>query len=135
MTISYIDRDIIITYNNVDYAIIIVNGFEVSDMMEYSQEIGEAFPEIFKKLEHLNENKPLLYSFWDEEYFSRGEIEVFWNRIDRQYKNDNWDAKVRYFTEEELDVLYNEGFDKFIDKVKENLQLEANQIDKEIQEI
>lgn len=57
---------------------------------------------------------------------------LFGERINAQFKN----KETKFFTDDELQVLNDtEDVEQFINKIKDNLQPIASELDKEIQEI
>lgn len=124
------DRDIIIIWSNCDATYITLNGFEIEYGIERGYELGDIFTDLFNKLNY--NSKPIIVDIYDEDYLSDGEIDAFWERINAQFKN----RETKFFTDDELQILKDtEDVNKFIDKIKQNLQLRANQLDKESQEM
>ena len=121
------DRDIIIILSDVDITYIILNGQEIGTGIERGYEVGEVIVELFEKLEH-SYNKPIVKDIYIEDYWSIGEQEALW---ERDWKNDR-----PLFTQEEIQILYNtESIDDFMEKVKTDIRVRANEIDKAIQEM
>lgn len=125
------DRDVIIIWSDCDTTYITLNGFEIKYGIERGYELGDVFTDLFNKLNY--NSKPLVVDIYDEDYdLSDGEIDAFWERIDAQFKN----KETKFFTDDELQVLNDtEDIEQFINKIKENLQPRASELDKEIQEI
>lgn len=125
------DRDIIIIWNNVDITYVTLNGIEIKYGIERGYELGDILIGLFDNLKY-SYNKPLIIDIYDEDYLSDRELDAFWERIDAQFKN----KETKFFTDNELQVLNDtEDVEQFIDKIKENLQPIASELDKEIQEI
>ena len=124
------DRDIIVIWSDCDTTYITLNGFEIKYGIERGYELGDILIDLFNKLKY--NNKPLIIDIYNEDYLSDGEIDVFWERINAQFKN----KETKFFTDNELQVLNDtEDVDQFINKIKENLQPRASELDKEIQEM
>lgn len=126
------DRDIIIIWSDYDITYVTLNGFKIKYGMERGYEIGDILIGLFDNLKH-SYNKPLIIDIYNEEcYLSDGEIDAFWERIHKQFKN----KETKFFTDDELQVLNDtEDREQFINKIKENLQPRASELDKEIQEM
>ena len=124
------DRDIIIIWNDVDITYVTLNGIEIQYGIERGYELGDILIDLFNSLKY--HNKPLVIDIYDEDYLSNGEIDAFWERINAQFKN----KETKFFTDDELQVLNDtENVEQFINKIKDNLQPIASELDKEIQEI
>lgn len=125
------DRDIVVIWSDYDITYVTLNGFEIKYGIERGYEIGGSLIDLFDKLNY--NNKPLVIDIYDEDYdLSDEEIDAFWERINAQFKN----KETKFFTDDELQVLNDtEDVNKFIDKIKGNLQLRASELAKEIQEM
>ena len=125
------DRDIIVIWSNYDITYVTLNSLEIKYGMERGYEIGDILIDLFDNLKH-SYNKPLIIDIYDEDYLSDGEIDAFWERINAQFKN----KETKFFTDDELQILNDtEDVEQFINKIKENLQPRASELDKEIQEM
>ena len=126
------DRDIIVIWSDDDVTYVILNGIEIKCGIERGYELGDILIGLFDNLKH-SYNKPLIVDIYNEEcYLSDGEIDAFWERINAQFKN----KETKFFTDDELQVLNDtEDREQFINKIKENLQPRASELDKEIQEM
>lgn len=125
------DRDIIVIWSDCDITYVTLNGFEIKYGIERGYEIGDILIGLFDNLKH-SYNKPLIIDIFDEDYLSDGETDAFWERINAQFKN----KETKFFTDNELQVLNDtEDVEQFINKIKENLQPRASELDKEIQEM
>ena len=110
------DRDIIIITSDPDITYIYLNGVALGYGMEDAWELSDNLILLFKKLKH-KDNEPLIYSIWLDNWFESSEISALYAR---EYRNN------RMFTDEELEILYIENsYEKFINKVKENLDKEG----------
>lgn len=124
------DRDIIIIWSDCDTTYITLNGFEIQYGIERGYELGDILIDLFNSLNY--NSKPIVIDIYDEDYLSNGEIDAFWERINAQFKN----KETKFFTDDELQVLNDtEDVEQFINKIKENLQPRASELDKEIQEM
>ena len=114
------DRDIIVAWSNFDITYVTLNGIEINYGIEHGYEVGSVLIDLFDNLQY-SYNKPLVVEIYDEDYdFSDKEIDAFWDRINEDFEN----KKTIFFTEDELQVLYNtEDVKQFVNKIKENLQL------------
>ena len=125
------NRDIIVIWNNFDITYVTLNNIELKYGIERGYELGDILIDLFDNLKH-SYNKPLIIDIYDEDYLSDGEIDAFWERINAQFKN----KETKFFTDDELQVLNDtEDVEQFINKIKENLQPRASELDKEIQEM
>lgn len=125
------DRDIIVIWSDCDTTYVTLNGFEIGYGIERGYELGDVFTNLFNKLNY--NSKPIIVDIYDEDCdLSNGEIDAFWERINAQFKN----KETKFFTDDELQVLNDtEDVEQFINKIKENLQPRASELDKEIQEM
>lgn len=125
------DRDIIVIWSDCDTTYVTLNGFEIKYGIEHGYEIGDILIDLFNSLKY--HNKPLVIDIYEEDYdLSDGETDAFSERIDAQFKNE----KTKFFTDDELQVLNDtEDVEQFINKIKENLQPRASELDKAIQEM
>lgn len=124
------NRDIIVIWSDYDITYITLNGIEIKYGIERGYELGDVFTDLFNKLNY--NSKPLVVDIYDEDYLSDGEKDAFWERINAQFKN----KETKFFTDDELQILNDtEDVEQFINKIKENLQPRASELDKEIQEM
>ena len=109
------DRDIIVIWSNCDVTYVILNGLVVGSGIERGYEMGEVLISLFNNLEY-SYNKPLVIDIYEDDVdFSEEELEMFYDRKE-------------FYTEEELQILNDtEDVEKFISKIKENLQLEREE--------
>ena len=125
------DRDIVVIWSDYDMTYVTLNGLEIKYGIEHGYELGNILIDLFDNLKY--HNKPLVIDIYDEDYdLSDGEKDAFWERIDAQFKN----KETKFFTDDELQVLNDtEDVEQFINKIKENLQPRASELDKETQEM
>ena len=115
-------RDIIVMLVAGEFVCVTLNGEDVWTL-EYSYDATDLIKFLFDKVGDFAK-KPLVQTIdlWD--YFSEFEQEVLLNSRDE-----------KIFTNKELELLDICGVQEFIEEVKKRIEIEANQMAKDIQEM
>ena len=120
------DKDVIILYYNCDFTLITLNGKNIGEL-EYHYDIIDILPKLFDKLEH-SYNTPIILEIEQDEYFRDAEVEAL-------FEIDYCANIETIFTEKEVEIAKEKGIEECIKAIKSRIEIRANEIDKEMQEM